>query len=188
MNTVHNTNKRPMGHITHLRNQFKSINTFVPCYDYTITLIKRKTPIFFLRIKWSFMCKKLESPPLKDAMCQVWLKLAQWFWRRFLKFFKYFLLFCHYLPLEKDGHFIWKKLDFPLPKDTLCQIQLKLIQWSRKRGQKCEKFTITTLTTERQTKDKFWSEKLTWALSSHGLKCLLKPKVRITSDYRFQHL
>ena len=137
VNTVHNTNKRPMGHITHLRNQFKSINTFVPCYDYTITLIKRKTPIsFFLRIKWSFMCKKLESPPLKDAMCQVWLKLAQWFWRRFLKFFKYFLLFCHYLPLEKDGHFIWKKLDFPLPKDTLCQIQLKLIQWSRKRGKK----------------------------------------------------
>ena len=28
---------------------------------------------------------KLESPPLKDALCQVWLKLAQWFWRRRLK-------------------------------------------------------------------------------------------------------
>ena len=25
---------------------------------------------------------KLESPLLKDALCQVWLKLAQWFWRR----------------------------------------------------------------------------------------------------------
>ena len=29
-------NKRPMGHIAHLRKQFKSINT----YDYIITLIK----------------------------------------------------------------------------------------------------------------------------------------------------
>ena len=27
-------NKRPMGHIAHLRNQFKSINTFELSYDY----------------------------------------------------------------------------------------------------------------------------------------------------------
>ena len=32
------SNKRPMGHIAHLRKQFKSINT----YDYIITLIKRR--------------------------------------------------------------------------------------------------------------------------------------------------
>ena len=25
---------------------------------------------------------KLESPSPKDALCQIWLKLAQWFWRR----------------------------------------------------------------------------------------------------------
>ena len=25
---------------------------------------------------------KLESPSPKDALCQVWMKLAQWFWRR----------------------------------------------------------------------------------------------------------
>ena len=25
---------------------------------------------------------KFESPSPKDALCQVWLKLAQWFWRR----------------------------------------------------------------------------------------------------------
>jgi hypothetical protein len=25
---------------------------------------------------------KLESPPPKDDLCQVWLKLAQWLWRR----------------------------------------------------------------------------------------------------------
>ena len=43
------TNKSPMGHIAHLRKQFKSINT----YDHTITLIKRKkNHIYFLRIEW----------------------------------------------------------------------------------------------------------------------------------------
>ena len=29
-----------------------------------------------------FHLKKLESPSPKDALCQDWLKLAQWFWRR----------------------------------------------------------------------------------------------------------
>ena len=44
----HSLNKRPMGHIAHLRKQFKSINT----YDYIITLIERrkKTIINFMRI------------------------------------------------------------------------------------------------------------------------------------------
>ena len=37
---------------------------------------------------------KLESPSPKDALCQVWLKLAQLFWRRrFFNFIKVFLLF-----------------------------------------------------------------------------------------------
>ena len=48
-------NKRPMGHIAHLRKQFKSINT----YDNIITLIKRKKKpnIIFMRIKWFFFEK-----------------------------------------------------------------------------------------------------------------------------------
>ena len=48
---------------------------------------------------------KLEPPLPKDALCQVWLKLAQWFWRRrfFLNFVNVFLLFRNYLPLEKGG-------------------------------------------------------------------------------------
>ena len=33
-------NKRPMGHIGYLRNQFKSINIFEQSYDYITTLIK----------------------------------------------------------------------------------------------------------------------------------------------------
>ena len=38
METMVLLNKRPMGHIAHLRKEFKSINT----YDYIITLIKRR--------------------------------------------------------------------------------------------------------------------------------------------------
>ena len=33
-NSVKMYNKRPMGHIAHVRNQFKSINTFAQSYDY----------------------------------------------------------------------------------------------------------------------------------------------------------
>ena len=63
----------------------------------------------------------------KDALCQVWLKLAQWFWRRrFLNFFNVFLLFCHNLPLEKSMALPWNKLESPSHKDALCYIRLKL--------------------------------------------------------------
>ena len=44
---------------------------------------------------------KLESPSSKDALCQIWLKLAKRFWRRrFLNFVNVYLLFRDYLPLE----------------------------------------------------------------------------------------
>ena len=45
---------------------------------------------------------KIESPSPKDALCQVWLKLDGWFWRRrFFNFVNVFSLFRNYLPLEK---------------------------------------------------------------------------------------
>ena len=73
---------------------------------------------------------KLESPLPKDALCQVWLKLAQWFWRRrFFNCINVFSLFCNYLPLEKGGALHLYKLESPLPKDALCQVWLKLDQW-----------------------------------------------------------
>ena len=43
-------NKRPMGHIAHLRKQFKSINTF----DYIITLIKRREKNIHFMITYCF--------------------------------------------------------------------------------------------------------------------------------------
>jgi hypothetical protein len=46
---------------------------------------------------------KLESPSPKNDLCQVWLKLAQWFWRRrFLNDLTPFLHFNDYLPFEED--------------------------------------------------------------------------------------
>ena len=93
-------NKRPIGHIAHLRKQFKSINTF----DYIITLIKRRKKNHYYLYEHLLVLhlKKLESPSPKDAFCQVWLKLAQWFWRkRFLNFVNVFYLFYNYLSLEQ---------------------------------------------------------------------------------------
>jgi hypothetical protein len=45
---------------------------------------------------------QFEHPSPKDDLCQVWLKLAKWFWRRFLNDPISFLHFCDYLPFEED--------------------------------------------------------------------------------------
>jgi hypothetical protein len=64
--------------------------------------------------------KTLESSPSKDDLCQVWLKLAQWFWsKRFLNDPIPFLLFCDYLPFEDDLALYLNKLESPSPKDNL---------------------------------------------------------------------
>ena len=64
---------------------------------------------------------KLESPSCTQG-CTVGglVKIGPWFWRRrFLNFVNVFLLFCNYLPLEKDGALHWNKLEFPHPR-MLC--------------------------------------------------------------------
>jgi hypothetical protein len=73
--------------------------------------------------------KILESPLPKDDLCQIWLKLAKWFCRRFLKIAIVFLLFHYYLPLGKGYSLHLNKLKSPLHKDDLCQIWLKLAKW-----------------------------------------------------------
>jgi hypothetical protein len=66
----------------------------------------------------------------KDDLCQVWLKLAQWFWRkRFLKDPTLFLHLCDYLQFEEDMALYLNKLEFPLPKDNLYQVWLILASW-----------------------------------------------------------
>ena len=72
----------------------------------------------------------IESPSPKDALCQVQLKLAQWFWKwRLFNFINVFLLFRNYLPLEKGGALHLNKLESPSPKNAMCQVWLKLAQW-----------------------------------------------------------
>ena len=74
--------------------------------------------------------KKLKSPSLKESLCQVWLKLAQWFWRwRLQNFVNVFLLFRNHLPLERDSTLHLNTLESPSLKDALCQVWLKLAQW-----------------------------------------------------------
>ena len=99
-------------------------------------------------------------------LCQVWLKLARWFWRRrFLKVVNLFLLFPNYLPFGKGVVLLLNKLESPSPGNTLCQVWLKLAQWFWRRRWKCEKFTDRWAETDDR-----WSEKLTWAFSSGELK------------------
>ena len=66
---------------------------------------------------------KIESPSPKIALCQIWLKLAQWFWRRRFLNIIYFAIIS---PLEKGLALHLKKLQSPSPKDALCLVLLKL--------------------------------------------------------------
>ena len=70
--------------------------------------------------------KKIEFPSPKYALCQIWLKLAYWFWRRrfFLNFVNVFSPFCNYLPLEKGGALYLTKLESPSPEDAFCQVEI----------------------------------------------------------------
>ena len=83
---------------------------------------------------------KIDSPLPKDALCQLWLKLIIWFWKKTFKFVNVFLLFLNYLPFEKGVALHLNKLESPPPKDALWQVWLKLAQWFWRRW-KCEKFT-----------------------------------------------
>ena len=98
-------------------------------YDYIITLIKRRKKKLYEK-ELLLHLKKLESPSPKDALCQVWIKLALCFWRRgFFNFVNVFSLFRNYLLLEKGGPLHLNKLDSPSPRVALCQVWLKFAQW-----------------------------------------------------------
>ena len=84
---------------------------------------------------------KLEFPSPKNALCQVWLKLAQWLWRRSLNFVNIFSLFHNYLPLKMGVALHLNKLESPSSEDALCQFYFKLVLWFWRRRWKCEKFT-----------------------------------------------
>ena len=80
-----------------------SNNPFLKSCDYTITLIKRKkTIISYLRIEcFLYFRKKLEFLSPKDGLHQVWLKLKNWFWRRFINFANVFLVYHYFVDFKK---------------------------------------------------------------------------------------
>ena len=131
--------------------------------------------------------KKPKSPSLKYALCQVWLKLAQWFWRRrFLNFVNVFLLFHDYLPLEMGGALHLNKLESPPPKDDLCQVWLKLAQWFWKRRWKCEKFTTTPMTTTTTDNGQILIRKAhlsLWLRWANDNKCLKRGSLLISLSW-----
>ena len=93
-----------------LEKQFQSMNIFLQRYDYTVTLIKREKDISSLRSPYSL---KVESYSFNNALCQVWLKLAQWFWRgRFLNFVTIFSYFVIISPWKMVWPFIWTNFIF----------------------------------------------------------------------------
>ena len=107
-------NKRPMGHITHLRKTVQ-INKHIWLYhnvDQGRSLLK--FPVS--RICWEVFFLGFKS--------------AQWLWRRgFFNVGNVFSLSHNYLSLEKGGALHLNKVESPSPKDDLCQIWLKLVLW-----------------------------------------------------------
>ena len=81
-----------MGHIANLRKHMIII----------ILIKRRKIHYLLYGNKIVFHLNKLESPSPKDVLCQIWLKLAQWFWRRFYNFVNVYSLFQKYLPLKRE--------------------------------------------------------------------------------------
>ena len=109
-------NKRPMGHIAHLRKQFKSINT----YDYITTLIKRrkKTIINFMRIYFFFIWRNLNPLHPRMICAEIgWNWLIGYGEEDFL-ILNVISRFRNYLPFEKSMALHLNKLMSPSHKDA----------------------------------------------------------------------
>jgi hypothetical protein len=63
------------------------------------------------------LLNNLISPTPMGDLCQVWLKLAQWFWRR--EFLNDPPHFCDYLPFEEDLALYLNKNESSSPKENL---------------------------------------------------------------------
>ena len=90
--------------------------------------------IFWLLIDLVLLLNKLEYPSLKNALCQVWMKLAQLFGRTwFLNVLGIISLICYNLPLEKS----LDQTGIPITQRLLsmCQVWLKVAQWFWRRIQ-----------------------------------------------------
>ena len=152
-----------MGHIAHLRKQFKSLNK----YDYIITLIKRRKK----KVLWEIIGSSFEEiwipftqgwtssmyfryfriiSPWKRAGPFIWTNLNPlhprmpcakfgWNWlsgfgEEVFKFRQCIFSISEFSPFGKGGGLHLNKLESPSPKDALCQVWLKLAQWFLRRS------------------------------------------------------
>ena len=74
-------------------------------------------------------------PFTKDVLCQVWLKLILWFWRREWKCEKFTTKTTKRTTTDIfwSEHSFLNKFDSLSPKNALCQVWLKLAQWFSRR-------------------------------------------------------
>ena len=127
-------NKRPMGHIVHLRTGSNE-RSYDNIYYWTGPVVQEEKILKFRDVLLQFL---LLSHNVKRCGLSIWtnsnplypwLKLDQWFYRRFLNFVNVFSLFGNHLPVKKGRALHLNNLIYPLPKDDLCQGWLKLDQW-----------------------------------------------------------
>ena len=98
-----NLNKMPRGHIAHLRNRSNQWTHYLLLKNQMVLICKNLCTLY-LRMLYDplilvFRCyslplkndvvlplNKLQFPSPKVTLCQIWSKLAQWFWRRRWKY------------------------------------------------------------------------------------------------------
>ena len=115
-----------MGHIAHLRNQFKSKNMTVSYH-----WLEENTHSF-VRIEWIlfFILPNLKIPFTKGCFMPRLIEIGPVILeRKIFKFCPSILLFRCNLPLEKPMALGLNKSESPSPKDALSQVWLKLVKW-----------------------------------------------------------
>ena len=146
-----------MGHIAHLRKQFKSIKT----YDL----------FFHLNPHPRMLCAKIGWNWLSGSGEEIFLILSM-----------YFRYFCNNLPFEMGWVLHLNKLDSPFTQGCIVTslvengpvvLEKKMKMW--------KVYRQTDGRTDRRTDDR-WSEKLTWAFSSGELKIKEKKPNDYLSD------
>ena len=134
---------------------------------------------------------KVESPSPRDTFCQVWLKLAQEFWRRrFLKVVNFFFIIFQLSPLWEGRGPSFEQTWIPFTQGyfvpNLVEIGPVVLEKKMKNVKSLQTDRQTDRRTDGQTTDDRYSEKLTWAFTPmtkkqwplvlcfvHELKCTM---------------
>ena len=129
---AYSINKRPMGFLPSLA-EIGGSGDFVNVFSLFLNYLPlEKGMVLHL--------DKLEFPSPKDDLCRDWLKLTQWFWRKwFLNFVNVFSLFVIFSPWKRAWPFIWTNLN-SLHLRILCA----LFGWNWHCGSGKEDFKISS--------------------------------------------